>query len=38
MNPDKEKDVKDLSIEHVQAKSVEAQANTNDNTEENRSY
>ena len=38
MNSDKEKDVKDLSIEHVQAKSVEAQANTNDNTEENRSY
>lgn len=33
-----DKDVKDLSIEHVQAKSVEAQTDTNKNTEENRSY
>jgi hypothetical protein len=38
MNPDNEKDVKDLSIEHMQSKSVESQVKTNDNTEENRSY
>ena len=36
--PDKEQDVKNLSIEHVQAKSLEAQTDTNKNTEENRSY
>ena len=37
--PDKEKDVKNLSIEHVQAKSVEAQEQAEiSNTEENRSY
>ena len=35
---DKKKDVKDLSIEHIQAKSVEAQTDTKKNREENRSY
>jgi len=35
---DKEKDVKDLSIEHIQVKSVEAQSDMKNNREENRSY
>ena len=38
MNQDKEEDVKDLSIEHIQAKSLEAQTEMKKNTEENRSY
>jgi len=33
-----DKDVEDLSIEHIQAKSVEAQADMKQNSEENRSY
>ena len=36
MMPDK--DVEDLSIEHIQEKSVEAEADTNKNSKETRSY